>query len=48
MDVYKILVVGEPQTGKSTLITAIFDCGQLNDAMSLPTTFTKQVGGDRP
>lgn len=48
MDVYKILVVGEPQTGKSTLITAIFDCGKLNDAMSLPTTFTKQVASDKP
>jgi methionyl-tRNA formyltransferase len=31
MDVYKILVVGEPQMGKSTLITGIFDCEQLND-----------------
>jgi len=48
MEVYKILVVGEPQTGKSTLITGIFNCGELNDLMSLPTTFTKQVAVDKP
>jgi len=45
MDVYKILVVGEPQMGKSTLITGIFDCEQLNDLISKPTTFTKHIAG---
>lgn len=45
MDVYKILVVGDAQMGKSTLITGIFDCEQLNDLISKPTTFTKQVAG---
>jgi GTPase SAR1 family protein len=29
MEVYKILVVGEPLVGKSTLITAFFNCDEL-------------------
>jgi GTPase SAR1 family protein len=45
MEVYKILVVGEPQTGKSQIITSFFNCEQLVDKMSKPTTFTKNVGG---
>jgi GTPase SAR1 family protein len=31
MEVYKILVVGEPQVGKSSLVTAFFNCEQLAD-----------------
>lgn len=29
MEVYKLLVVGEPQTGKSALITSFFNCEEL-------------------
>ena len=47
MEVCKILVVGEPQTGKSQMITSIFDCEALNDLISKPTTFTKQVAGQK-
>lgn len=45
MEVYKILVVGEPQTGKSQIITSFFNCEQLIDKMSKPTTFTKNMAG---
>ena len=43
MDVYKILVVGEPNTGKSTLIGAFFNCEQLADGQSRQTAFTKNL-----
>ena len=45
MDVYKILVVGEPQTGKSSIITAFFNCQELTDTASRQTQMTKQIGG---
>jgi GTPase SAR1 family protein len=44
MDVYKILVVGEPQVGKSSVITAFFNCEELNDVKSAQTIFTKNLG----
>lgn len=43
MEVYKLLVVGEPQAGKSSLITAFFNCEQLADNQSRQTAFTKQL-----
>lgn len=44
MDVYKILVVGDPQVGKSSIITAFFNCESLNDGKSAQTIFTKNLG----
>lgn len=45
MDVYKILVVGEHNVGKSALITAFFNCEELSDAKSKQSAFTKNLGG---
>ena len=44
MEVYKILVVGEPHVGKSSLITSFFNCDQLTDTTSHVATFTKNLG----
>ena len=47
MEVCKILVVGEPEAGKSQISTSIFDCEALNELLSRAPTFTKQIAGQK-
>ena len=44
MDVYKILVVGAQQSGKSSLITSFFNCEALTDKHTKQIAFTKTLG----